>query len=1057
MEEPSEEFIEMIVTLAKVDQMKQQKNRDIDIDTNNNNNNSSRLKSASKQQYKEYVLDQPDKVVSWLLYLIVNGTYPTIKDKSIQLLDRLFEKEEEEEEDYGFIDELSKPILDAVEFETEELLNNFSTLPSITDTFKCHLISIIESIANYRMRQPLDQDEETYATAHDNLLLILKKSNGSVSGARIEYALQQLMYLYLGHIWIEDQTLQNNDTLIDVLDRHSLGDSEKGFAYKSTKRLIYDFILVMAETEPHGFTDSHLERIVTHLYDWLIDVKDVSLEEWTHCNDKIDIDTNFFNFPNNGGQNDHVIQDDEQEEEEEENAGDLKNDDSEVTNTPKYSIFGKFAKVFGQRIEGYIFNQFSILSTSKQWKDRYAAMISLSQSCKHIPHRIVQQFQFILKLVLKCTDDENMRVRWASFQSLIRLSFDFNDMIIESSGEIFKVIGKSIHDPNQRIQSCCCVLIHTMMELLKNDDNIVDNNVLDALLSSIEILLQSSKIYVVENALISLMSVIQNIVKGFIPYYKRFIPILLSLLEKHNGTRESKLLRIRTIKTFIMCFVVVDLKTFSKDYHKFMAFVKKNHKSFDLIVYVFEAFDVLMKIYGKTFKIYLPMIVKLVITTFETPLPNQLDDITPSVSQEITKLMSTLNILSNRVSLSKDGSVYQPLTQFVHRLVGPLCKLTINPLFPKLRIQSLACLPLCIELFKLRYGDRSEKTLEAFGKIYEMVLCHQETDLRVAVIRMTMSTYLINAMGKDAMTFDQVQSTLDAFNRMEKWTEDIEIAEDDDDRDQQELIETSGYALVAIYGMISVMIEYNGAISAPLITSNFLTKICNKLRNDQEADVIKVVLLNFLAHFCQYGGDSAINAFPQIIPTIIDCLQLTGITTIRNASIALGAAAQISKDRFSPWVIDTLDGFDNIIYAPDMYPGNKDSMQHIIASMGKIIRYVPYTSANNLVTFIPEWLNHPIISKIEDQSAIVIVIDTLCTIIPLYPKDCLGEQYQQVVRIHQIIQHYLKISQQPEEIQRLEQTWLFIKDTFDENWNSIPEVTRDRISKLELETLSNLN
>ncbi|EGG20616.1 hypothetical protein DFA_00477 [Cavenderia fasciculata] len=1052
MEEPNEEFIEMIVTLAKENQMKQQKNRDITIDTDNNNN-SSRLKSVSKQQYKEYIIDKPDKVVSWLLYLIVKGTFTTIKDKAIQLLDRLLEREykevEEGEEDHDFINELSKSILDAVEFETEELINNYSKTTDLghTHTFKAHLISIIESISNYRLGQPNDEDIDAFT---DNLFLILKKSNTSVTGIRIEYAVQQLMQMYIENAWIGDIIGQSIDSMVDVLDRHSR-DSENRFASTKTKRMIFAFLMVVSENDNNEFTDSHLERIVFHLYEWLGEVKDVSLEEWTESNRKIDIDNNFFKFPYDGEQeeqdalHDSLIQEQEEEEHDE---------DSEVTSTPVYSLFGKFAHLFSQRISGHIFNQFNILSTSQQWKDRYAAMISLSKCTNHIPSRIRQQFSTILKLVLKCTDDENIRVRWASFQFLIQLTVDFNELIIESSGKIFKVIRKSICDPNQRIQNCCCMLIHTMMELLNNDDNIVEDSILDGLFNSIEILLQSPKLYVVESAFVSLMSVIQKVCHEFIPYYPRFIPIIFKLLERHNGTKESRLLRSRAIKAFAICCAVVEEKIFLKDFHKFMQFVKKNEKSFDLTVQVVRTSDLLMKTFGKSFEIYLPMIVKMVIKILEAPLPNQVDDITLSSPQEITKIMSTLKILSNRMSLATDGTVYDPLAPFVHSLVDPLCKLTVNPLIAKIRIQSLACLPACLQLFKLQYGERSDKTREMFGHIYEIGLCHQETDLRVAVIRITLSTFLINAMGKDAMTFEQVQSTLDAFNRMEKWIEDIvngdiDIAEDDD----QDLIDTAGYTLVTIYGMISIMVEHNGSVMTQLITPTFLNKICDKLRDNGEDDIIKVVLLNFLAKYCKYGGEGVINTFPLIIKPIIECLELQSISVKRTASLALGEAAQLAKDRFSPWVIDTLHFLHAIVSSPNAYttPDNKENMEQIVAILGRVIRYVPHTPASNLVIIIPQWLGHP---PIEDKDQRPITISNLCAIVRIYPNECIGkdQQYKHVERLHQLIVGYMNMDTcQPEEKQQLYQTWDYIKeDILKENWNSIPLETRDKISNLNV-------
>ncbi|EGG20626.1 hypothetical protein DFA_00487 [Cavenderia fasciculata] len=129
MEQPSDDFIEVVVMLAREDQQKQKKNNKVD-------DNNVNYKSTKQQLFKEYSLDR-SKVVSWLLYLMVKGTYPTIKDKEVQLLDILLIKDD-------LIRSLSQPLLDILKVETIELLNT-----TLTDSFKCHLFGILESLSNY--------------------------------------------------------------------------------------------------------------------------------------------------------------------------------------------------------------------------------------------------------------------------------------------------------------------------------------------------------------------------------------------------------------------------------------------------------------------------------------------------------------------------------------------------------------------------------------------------------------------------------------------------------------------------------------------------------------------------------------------------------------------------------------------------------------------------------------------------------------------------------------------------------------------------------------------
>ncbi|EGG16342.1 hypothetical protein DFA_09372 [Cavenderia fasciculata] len=109
--------------------------------------------------------------------------------------------------------------------------------------------------------------------------------------------------------------------------------------------------------------------------------------------------------------------------------------------------------------------------------------------------------------------------------------------------------------------------------------------------------------------------------------------------------------------------------------------------------------------------------------------------------------------------------------------------------------------------------------------------------------------------------------------------------------------------------------------------------------------------------------------------------------------------------------------------------------------IGRIIRYVPQVADNNASDIIQNWFNHLPIHTDEDET--VFVIDNLDAIVRLYTNRTLGNDYQHVAKVHNIINQFINTCPQvrPQEKEQLYQTWLFIKDSFKENWDNIPKDT----------------
>ncbi|EGG22883.1 hypothetical protein DFA_05013 [Cavenderia fasciculata] len=315
--------------------------------------------------------------------------------------------------------------------------------------------------------------------------------------------------------WMQSLSTQFIDTMIAVLDNH---DREKELNLaNSTKSKIYNYLTAMGRNNPTRFSNDHLNRIVINLNAWLLQVKDLSVEE---CNflasnyhdDELDL------------ANPKTNKDD---------------DENELIVFPANLRLDILLQIFGHRMSQYVLFHSQNLAQSKLWKERHAAMVCLATYWQFKDRDFTKNLSIILRLSLKLVNDENIRVRWASLATLNRISFQYttHDLVVKSRKEIFQVIDKSIRDPNERIQSSCCLLIYAEMRELPNHK--IDGNLFNRVCDWLEKLLLSPKMHLVENALFALVSIADK--ERFKPYNGKIIANLLSLLERHQSTRESRL------------------------------------------------------------------------------------------------------------------------------------------------------------------------------------------------------------------------------------------------------------------------------------------------------------------------------------------------------------------------------------------------------------------------------------------------------------------------------------------------------------------------------------
>ncbi|EGG20620.1 hypothetical protein DFA_00481 [Cavenderia fasciculata] len=360
MEKPDKEFIEIFDIL--IDQ--QIKKMKYDHNNNNSRQDNEKRRKDAKQLFKQYTISKPDKLVSWLLYLMVKGTYPntTLSDIFLRHLIGIivsFAKYLIPTEQWFELGMIVETIQFGEEYDSILLENTKELMVYATYDFKMDKKEILlDLIKNFRISKLA---RGTVSIIHAHAII-----DGIVDGELLDDIVESLSGILDNNPQLmKEISPQISITLIEVLDRHR----EKGFKNNDTKNNIFEYL---AETFPTRITDRQIDRIIVHLTEWLIQEKSMVLEDWAYSDDsQIDLDDNLCNFIY-----DQVL------------FNDIKYSKDHLSST--VATISRFVVAL-DRIARVIFDHFIILLNSKSWKERYLSLMTMSDLFNKDPVNILAE------------------------------------------------------------------------------------------------------------------------------------------------------------------------------------------------------------------------------------------------------------------------------------------------------------------------------------------------------------------------------------------------------------------------------------------------------------------------------------------------------------------------------------------------------------------------------------------------------------------------------------------------------------------------------------------
>lgn len=232
-------------------------------------------------------------------------------------------------------------------------------------------------------------------------------------------------------------------------------------------------------------------------------------------------------------------------------SSDDTDDDEEVTYDHARQALDRVSlKLGGKYLAPTLFQYLQQMVASSEWRERFASLMALSSAAEGCQDVLIGEIPKILDMVLPLIADPHPRVQYSCCNILGQISTDFAPLIQKTSHEriLPALISKLTGDSVERVQTHAAAALVNFSEHATQD---IMEPYLDDLLTNLLNLLQSSKLYVQEQALTTIAFIAEAAEKKFIKYYDTLMPLLLNVLKvestDNNGILKGKCIECSTL------------------------------------------------------------------------------------------------------------------------------------------------------------------------------------------------------------------------------------------------------------------------------------------------------------------------------------------------------------------------------------------------------------------------------------------------------------------------------------------------------------------------------
>ncbi|RDA86269.1 hypothetical protein CP532_5083 [Ophiocordyceps camponoti-leonardi (nom. inval.)] len=244
-------------------------------------------------------------------------------------------------------------------------------------------------------------------------------------------------------------------------------------------------------------------------------------------------------------------------------ADDLDQEESDQNHVAGEQTMDRLAnRLGGQTILAPTFNWLPRMMTSMAWRDRHAALMTISAISEGCRDFMIGELSQVLDLVVPALQDPHPRVRWAGCNALGQMSTDFAPMMqVEYYDRVLKAIIPVLNSPEARVKSHAAA---ALVNFCEGAEKSILEPYLDDLLSHLFQLLQSDKRYVQEQALSTIATIADAAEVAFSKYYEMLMPLLVNVLQ-NQSEKEFRLLRSKAMECATLIALAVGRERLGND------------------------------------------------------------------------------------------------------------------------------------------------------------------------------------------------------------------------------------------------------------------------------------------------------------------------------------------------------------------------------------------------------------------------------------------------------------------------------------------------------------
>lgn len=650
-------------------------------------------------------------------------------------------------------------------------------------------------------------------------------------------------------------------------------------------------------------------------------------------------------------------------------------------------------KLGGKYLAAPLFQYLQEMITSSQWRERFGALMALSSAAEGCRDVLIGEIPKILDMVLPLINDPHPRVQYGCCNVLGQISTDFAPLIQRISHDriLPALISKLTSESIDRVQTHAAAALVNFSE---HANQAILEPYLDSLLTNLLTLLQSTKLYVQEQALTTIAFIAEAAEKKFIKYYDTLMPLLINVL-KMDVDGANRVLKGKCIECATLIALAVGKDKFSdhsQELINLLVLYQNNGIQDDdpIKTYLEHGWSRICRILREDFVPLLPIVLPPLIETAKATQDVSLIEEEEAanfqqyVDWDVVQIQGKhiaihTSILDDKVSAMELLQVYSTVLKnlfagFVSEIMTDIAIPSIDfYLHDGVRATGASLIPVLlsclISAVGLQNDDVQRLWLSASSKLISGIMSEPMPEITqiyhsslVDTIN-TMGTDCLNEEAQEKFTKGVSANLTDVYERVkQRHTEDDEYNEEIDqeyeDFTDEDLLDEINKSIGAFFKATKGQYLSHFQSLWPLI-STYL--------QDTEI-VLTLFALVAIGDMIQYCGENSTVYKEEIVPKLSSYLVSPEPSIRQAAAYTIGICAQYAPSAYGNVCVPSLEVLFQVVGIPDAKSDeNQTATENASAAIAKILHTFG-SNIPNVDGYIGNWLQSLPIT-VDDEAA----------------------------------------------------------------------------------------